>query len=303
MNMNTAKKVNVTMIKCIAIDMDGTLLNKDQKVSEENKKAIQTAQSQGVEVVIATGRSYIEARYALDEAGLSCPVICINGAVVMSENGKNVASNPMDPSAVKKAGEILKSADIYYEIYTSKGTYSFDRDRSVATIIDIFLSANPDLDPLFVSEKANERFELGHVKVIEDYDRLFEEDGIEFYKLLVFSSNFEKLGQAEEELKRISSLTISSSGKENLEVTSRDAQKGIALAKFVEKREISLSETMAIGDNYNDVSMFERVGHAVAMGNAPSEIQKLCHDVTSINDEHGVAKAIWKALKQEETAR
>lgn len=76
------------MIKTIAIDMDGTLLNKMQKVSEENKHAIQRAQSEGVEVIIATGRSYVEARFALDEAGIVCPVICVNGAALFTEDGK-----------------------------------------------------------------------------------------------------------------------------------------------------------------------------------------------------------------------
>ncbi len=68
------------MIKCVATDMDGTLLDAKMQVSQENKKAIEAAQAQGVEVVVATGRSYFEARFALDEADIHCPVICINGA-------------------------------------------------------------------------------------------------------------------------------------------------------------------------------------------------------------------------------
>ena len=54
---------------------------------------------------------------------------------------------------------------------------------------------------------------------------------------------------------------------------------------------------MAIGDNYNDVSMFQRVGRAVAMGNAPQEIKEFAHIVTGTNDEHGVAQAILNALE------
>ena len=70
------------MIKCIASDMDGTLLNSNQLISEENKEAIVKAQAQGIEFVVATGRSYQEATYVLDEAGITCPVICANGAEV-----------------------------------------------------------------------------------------------------------------------------------------------------------------------------------------------------------------------------
>ncbi len=56
-------------------------------------------------------------------------------------------------------------------------------------------------------------------------------------------------------------------------------------------------DTMAIGDNYNDLSMFQRVGRAVAMGNADEEIKGQCHFVTLTNEESGVAKAIMDALK------
>ena len=83
------------MIKTIAIDMDGTLLNKMQTVSEENKSAIHKAQEEGIEVIIATGRSFEEARYALDKTGLECPIICVNGAALFTQEGKVAASHPM----------------------------------------------------------------------------------------------------------------------------------------------------------------------------------------------------------------
>ena len=59
---------------------------------------------------------------------------------------------------------------------------------------------------------------------------------------------------------------------------------------------IDLAETMAMGDSFNDVSMLERVGRAVAMGNAAYEIKSLSDVITSTNDEHGVAKAILEVL-------
>ena len=91
-------------------------------------------------------------------------------------------------------------------------------------------------------------------------------------------------------------MAVSSSGHENLEITNRQAQKGIALEAFVKAKGIVLAETMAMGDSFNDVSMLERVGRAVAMGNAAYEIKTLCDVVTETNDEHGVAKAILEVL-------
>ena len=64
------------MIKCIATDMDGTLLNSVQQISEENKEAILKAQAQGIEVVVATGRSYQEATYVLAAGRPNLPGYC-----------------------------------------------------------------------------------------------------------------------------------------------------------------------------------------------------------------------------------
>ncbi|WP_042351144.1 Cof-type HAD-IIB family hydrolase [Bacillus massiliigorillae] len=285
------------MIKCIATDMDGTLLNMHEKVSEANKRAIEHAQSKGVEVVVATGRSYLEARHALDEAGLKCPVISINGAVVWDEEGEMVASNPMDREDVERARAVLDEADIYYEVYTNKGTYTYDKKVSIETIVDLLVSAFPDVDPAYLEKRATERFDLGLVHVVPSYAELFADENIQCFKMLVFSGDQDLLGHTGGKLKEHTSLTVSSSGKENLEITSPSAQKGIALEKFVAKRNIALSDTMAIGDSYNDISMFEKAGKAVAMGNAIADIQRFCDEVTLSNHEDGVAHAIEKALK------
>jgi len=276
--------------------MDGTLLNSKEKISEENKKVIEMAQAKGVEVVIATGRSYKEARHALDAAELKCSVISLNGAVVWDEEGNVVVSNPIGLDDFKKARKLLDEYNLHYEIYTNEGTYTYSKDQSVASLIDILVSAMPEINPLYIAEKANERFELDLVTLIDDYDQLYNIPDIEFYKLLVYSGNIPLLEEFGGKLKQQTPLAISSSGPGNLEITSIDAQKGKALSDFVAERKIDLSDTMAIGDSFNDISMFEKVGKPIAMGNAPVEIKQLCGEETLSNNENGVAKAIWKAL-------
>lgn len=286
------------MVKFIASDMDGTLLNKEQKVSKENKEAIERAQKEGVEVIIATGRSYQEARYALDEANIECSVICVNGAVVYTKDGTIAASNPMNPETVKSVIQYLDGMEIYFEVYTSDGTFTKNYEKSLATLVDILLTANPDLDPVKVTEQARQRVSISQIKSIEDYEKLFNDQELEFYKFLIFSNDFQKLADVASGLKEHTTLAVSSSGRENLEVTNRDAQKGIALEKYVKDRGGSLSDTMAIGDNFNDVSMLERVGRSFAMGNAPAEIKNLSDFIADTNDENGVAKAIDKVLNE-----
>ncbi|AND42534.1 Cof-type HAD-IIB family hydrolase [Cytobacillus oceanisediminis] len=285
------------MIKCIASDMDGTLLTATQKITPENIEAIKTAQEKGVEVVIATGRSYFEASFVLDEAGISCPIICANGAEVRAADGKVVSSNPLDKDLAKKAAYILVQNNVYFEVYTNQGTYTIDEDRGVSIIVDIFLSGNPEADIDEVTKAAEERFIKGLVRKVNSYDELFNSDEHQIYKLLAFSFEPDFLVSAKEDLLKLEGMAVSSSGDENLELTSVNAQKGIALEAFVKERGISLLETMAIGDNYNDLSMFKRAGRSVAMGNADDIIKAQCDAVTSANEDSGVAKAIREVLK------
>lgn len=285
------------MIKCIAIDMDGTLLTSTQRITKENIAAIQRAQSQGVEVVIATGRSFKEASFVLDEAGVKCPVICVNGAEIRSVSREVVVTNPLEKEIAKKAAMILNKHHVYFELYTNHGTYTVDEDKAVSILVDVFLSGNPEADVDRVTKAAKERITKGLVHYVDSYDLIFDNEEQQIYKLFAFTFKRDFLVSAKEELMKLSGLVVSASGEENLELTSIDAQKGMALEAFVQEKGISLKETMAIGDNYNDLSMFKRAGRAVAMGNADEKIKAQCDEVTLTNEESGVAKAILDVLE------
>ena len=285
------------MIKCIATDMDGTLLTATQEITAENKEAILKAQEKGVEVVVATGRSYQEAIFVLEEAGIKCPMICVNGAEVRSKEGEIVTSSPLNKEDARQAALRLFENGVYFEVYTNEGTFTVDEDKAISIIVDIFSTANPEVPIEQIAKAAEERLHKGLIQKIDHYDLLFEEDQYEIYKLLAFSLDPEKLEAANGALKEIQGLAISSSGSENIEITSLEAQKGVALEKFVNSLGFSLEETMALGDNFNDVSMLQRVGKPVAMGNAVKEVKDLCGEITLTNEESGVGKAIMAVLK------
>ncbi|MFZ7942453.1 Cof-type HAD-IIB family hydrolase [Neobacillus sp. 19] len=284
------------MIKMIASDMDGTLLNSVQQISEENKAAILKAQAKGVEFVVATGRSYQEATYVLEEAGLKCPVICVNGAEVRSKEGEILSATPISKQLAREVAATLGELDVYFEVYTDQGACTVDADKAVNVLVDIVMSANPEADRDEITHAAGARLRDGLVKVIDNYEILFADENIQLYKMLVFSFDAEKLAAANTALAAFEDLAVAASGDENLEITNKQAQKGIALESLAEASGIDISETMAIGDNFNDVSMFERAGRAIAMGNASFEIKALCDDITDTNNEHGVAKAILEVL-------
>jgi Cof subfamily protein (haloacid dehalogenase superfamily) len=283
------------MIKCIASDMDGTLLNSKQEVSEKNLEAIKKALDLGVEVVIATGRSYEEAMSVLRESGLELPIICANGAEIRTKEGEVVKTHPLDHRIARQAATILDEVGVYYEIYTSEGTYTADYDKGVELIIDIFTTANPELSRDLVEDEAQHRYDKGLIHIVDSYEPILNGEKT-IYKLLVFNKDHSLLDQVEEKLKQVDNLEVTSSAFGNLELMNTQAQKGIALAEFVEGKGISLQDTMAVGDNYNDLSMFQVVGRSVAMGNANEDIKERCTHVTLRNDESGVGEAIFQAL-------
>ena len=297
------KKGVYLLITCIATDMDGTLLNSQEKISEANAAAIKKAQAAGLQVVVATGRAYDEARHLLGEAGIKCPVISVNGAVVWDEEGKIVSSIPMSMPEFKQARMTLDKQQLHYEIYTNKGLYTKSAEVSVATLADIILSAMPHLDKDRVIQQAKERFTLDYIVTVNDYDVLYDDPEIEIYKILVFSAEIDKLTSAGETIKSETTLAVTSSGHGNVEITNKKAQKGIALETFVNERHLSLQHTMAMGDSYNDVSMFKKVGRPIAMGNAVQAIKDICGEVTLTNEENGVAHAILQVLEENEAPK
>lgn len=224
--------------------------------------------------MIATGRSYDEAQTVLAEAGLQCPIICVNGAEVRTKEGEIIHTNELSAKQSLDIYEILYHSDTYYEVFTNKGIYTDHYEKGVQTLMNIFQTANPDMPEDQIYEMAKNRYSKGHIQIVENYEHVIESNDQLVYKFLVVSKNPSELMRVKEKLEALPEISVSSSGSENLEVTHNKAQKGIALTWFTERMGISMQETMAIGDNLNDLSMFERVGRSVAMGNGHPDIKK-----------------------------
>lgn len=291
------------MIKCIASDMDGTLLNAEQELSEGTIKAIKAAQEKGIDFLVATGRAYSEVRFVLDKAGLNCPAICVNGGEIRDGEGNVSFSVGLDGSTSTKITKVLEDVDLYFELYTKGGTYTTDRAKGIQALVDIFHTANPSQDVAEIRASAEERFQHRLISVIDDYTPIYEAEDCHVYKFLVFSMDEELLTEVSERLKQIDGIEVTSSGRNNLEIMHYEAKKGNALKRYTEEQGINLSETMALGDNYNDISMLEIAGHSVAMGNAEQQVKEIAKYETATNDEDGVAKAIMKAIEGMEVAQ
>lgn len=283
-------------MKIIATDLDGTLLNNKHMISDENAEAIRQAKKAGVEVVVATGRSYSAAHKPLQEAGLVCPIICLNGAQIYTKTGELIYDAPLERSSCFRVQKACEEEGMYFEVFTNQGGFSDSRDKFVQVMVDITLSANPELKRENVEALAKKRFQDEDIEVIEDFEALFNNPEMIPYKILAFSILDEELEAVHNRLKEDRDLAITSSGFSNLEFNHPKAQKGIALSFYANKQGIDMKEVMAIGDNFNDESMITMAGFGVAMGNAEEGIKKVSDFVTKTNLENGVAHAIEKIL-------
>lgn len=287
------------MIKLIATDMDGTLLNAAHEISQENQEAIKFAQEHGITVVIATGRAFYEANTPVAETDLKVPYICLNGAEVRDETFNIMSTSHLNHSLVSKITSTLKEKDIYYQVYTNRGIYTENPQRDLEIYIDIAERAGQKADVEKIENSIQKRIDNGTLKIVDNYDKIEDIPGELIMKILAFDSDLGKIDLVGHELAQSPNLAVSSSSRGNLEITHSDAQKGIALSTIAKQLGIDLKDVMALGDNLNDVSMLERVGYSVAMDNAAPEVKTVAKYVTDSNENSGVGKAIKKFLKEE----
>lgn len=286
------------MIKLIATDMDGTLLNAAHEISEENIQAIEYAQSQGITVVIATGRAFYEANTPVAQTDLKVPYICLNGAEVRDESFNISSTSNLNRELIDRITDILNRDNIYYQIYTNIGIYTENPQRDLDIYIDIAERAGQKADVDKIKAGIQKRIDNGTLKVVDNYDKIKDTPGEIVMKILAFDSDLDKIDRVSEELAQSGSLAVSSSSRGNIEITHADAQKGIALQTIADRLQVDMSEVMAIGDNLNDISMLERAGYSVAMANATSEVKATAKFETESNEDSGVGKAIMKLLKE-----
>jgi len=284
------------LIKCIATDMDGTLLGKDHLISEENIRAIKLAKEKGVDVIVATGRSLDGAKYPLEKAGLKLPLLVMNGAQLYDEEENLHLSIPLPKETVQKVIDILQDFDLYFEFYSNIGQISigFEKARQMYKKHAGKLS---DINNLLPDEESMlERFKTLKIKEIGSFSDLSQYENLEVYKFIIFSMDKQELDSAIIKLQALPEVVVSSSGFSNIEVNHCQAQKGIALEHYVKQKGFTLEETMAIGDSYNDLSMLKKAGVAVVMDNAHEDVKKVATFVTSSHDQDGFAKAVYKVL-------
>ncbi|MDY4078823.1 MAG: Cof-type HAD-IIB family hydrolase [Clostridium sp.] len=287
------------MIKLIASDMDGTLLNDNHEIDKETAEAIKKAEESGIIFVISTGREYENVRYILDKKHIRCQCILSNGAEYRDENGNILDVININENSAKEIIQIFKDNNISARMFTDKGIFTTStREKALEEITFRTLTFNKNLTKEEAKKIAEKENFFTCLKYVEDVEKFFE-DGIEIRKFVAFHEDIELLNKLKETIGKIGGLAISSSFNDNIEITDINAQKGIILEKVITKMGIDKKDVVILGDSFNDYSMFEIFEESVAMKNAIPEVKKIAKYITDTNDNQGVAKAIYKILNNQ----
>ena len=287
------------MIKLIASDMDGTLLNHNHKIPKENVELINYAKNQGIEFVVATGRAYYEALPALNEENINCDVISFNGGIVYDKNGNIISITPMLPKDLYYTIEILKSFDISYQLYTKNTIYTTSIETDINAYIDLIRSNGYEPDVEHLRAEAQQKLEVGYITEVENIELYLNEKENPPIKIIAISNDISKLENAAKLLSENTSISVTSSGANNIEIMHKNATKGTALKEIAKIYGINLENAVAIGDNLNDQAMLDIVGYSVAMKNGNIKLKEQAKYVTEkTNSEGGVADTIFKLIEQ-----
>ncbi|NFI57942.1 HAD family phosphatase [Clostridium botulinum] len=287
------------MIKLIASDMDGTLLNNNHDIDVETVEAIRKVEEAGIIFAISTGREYDSVKGLLDKHNIRCQCILSNGAEYRDEDGNILEVININEKYAKQIIQILDENKLPARIFTDKGVFTTStREKALQEVVFRTLTFNPNLTEDEAKKMAEKEGFFTSLKYIDDVEKFFE-DGIEVRKFVAFHKDVELIDKMKKTVGKLEGLAISSSFDDNIEITDLNAQKGIILEQVAKKMDIDIKDVMILGDSFNDYSMFEIFEESVAMKNAIPEVKEIAKYITDSNDNLGVAKAIYNVLNNE----
>ena len=288
-------------VRLVAIDMDGTLLPTFmQKISGRNAKALRAAQAAGITVAIATGRRTAYTAPLLEGLGLRAdtPLITSNGAVIRTLGGEPIDRCQLEARVARGLCGLLRQfgALVFTFDRPGRGELVLEDMEQAHGRISLWIEANRNaievVSPLELALKDSEDPIQGMVTGGLDKMRLAEKA----LKASQWSAHCECV-RTEYPARDLSILDLLSKG----------VSKGWALERLAGRLGVDRKETMAIGDNWNDLDMLEWAGQGVMMGNAASELRSMAKmrgwKQAPPNDQDGVAVVLDSAVAKVLAAR
>jgi Cof subfamily protein (haloacid dehalogenase superfamily) len=276
------------VIRLLAIDIDGTLLDSRGHLPETHRAAVAATVGAGVEVALVTGRSFHFARPLVDALGLPLTLIVNNGAVVKNSAGGTEMRQLLGREVARHVLEKTRAFEDCVAIV-------FDRppeDEGRQVVFERMDWSHPNRRGYY---ERNKPFIAAAPVTLA---AVLTEDPIQ----VMFNGSVEPMRTLAGLLR-----SLPAAGRYTVAITEymhRDfalvdvndagCSKGTTLARWAERLGLTRDDVMAVGDNLNDVEMLDFAGTAVVMGNATDAIKRRGYWVTGTNDEGGLASAIHR---------
>jgi Cof subfamily protein (haloacid dehalogenase superfamily) len=273
-------------IQTIVLDVDGTLLDSRSHLSERNVNVLKAALAQGVQIILATGKTRVSTQHIIDQIGITTPGIYLQGVGIYGADGAIIHQQTLDPNIARQVITFAEDRGFTTVAYSGRSIYTRVLNDDARILSDKYHEPVPEaVGPL--------QNRLGEISI---------------NKLIAI-----RLGDARRTTALRWQLNIQLDGRANLvqalpdmlEFLPKGASKGAALRVLLRDLSINPANVMAIGDGDNDLEMIQLVGIGVAMGNATQKLKDAAVYVTASHDEDGVAQAVQHfipALKPQPTA-
>ncbi|SDM48208.1 Cof-type HAD-IIB family hydrolase [Sediminibacillus halophilus] len=261
--------------KAVILDMDGTMLDQENQVSDTLADIIKTIRQNGRLVFIATGRTLKEVKDPLPSDLEVDGIVCANGMVVYI-NGKQIVKHSLDEILVKELVAKAQEEKIYYEVHPIEG-------KGAALTQDKVFFAEEIQDPKPESVKEDEWLsrKMAIQEDIEWTDNLPVDDAAKIY---FFSRDKQRMTfwkQTLDQLKQKHDFSAFASSDHNVEVMEKNVSKATGVQYLLEHYALNNEDIMMIGDSENDLPLMKIAGYAVAMKNAAELVKQQVDEITT----------------------
>lgn len=265
--------------KLLALDMDGTLLNSEKKISPKTFQAVSELSKSGIYVALSTGRGLAELTdYKKDLNFIHYGILVSGGYIYDFFNKKVISGHPLSENLLMNL---------------------IDGTNAEKAMPHILTVENSVADPSDISHMQDFHMEI-YQNMFEricmpctDFKKFVENNRGEIMKFNIYHRNKKSRDITFEKFKN-EPVTFSYAEETSLEASPKNISKGSGLVELCDFLKIDISETVAVGDAPNDLEILQTAGIGAVMGNATDEIKKYADFITDTNDNDGIVKVIEK---------